>query len=88
MPTRHYTFLQQFGWGAGGAFVHEAYRLEKIYGAVNLPKFPLSYYFLSLALIVGGGIFSAAWQDDKAWKCFYLGVSVGVYIAVWSAVHS
>jgi hypothetical protein len=88
VPTRHFTFKERFGWGAAGAFVHEAYRLEKVYGAINLPPFPRSYYLLTVALIIGGGLFSAAWKDDKEWKCFYLGVSVGVYIAVWSAVHS
>jgi hypothetical protein len=83
-----FTFWKRFWWGFGGAMTHEAYRLHKIFEATNtLPPFPPIYYILTPILIVGGGLMSAAWEEDKAWKCFYLGVMVGVYIAVWSAAH-
>ena len=82
------TFWKRFGWGFGGALVHEAFRLFKIFEAKNnVPPFPPIYYFLTPLLLIGGGLLSAAWEDDKPWKCFYLGVTVGIYIAVWSGVH-
>ena len=72
----------------GGALAHEAFRLFKIFEkAQNLPPFPPVYYVLSVFMLISGGLFSAAWEDNKAWKCFYLGVTVGVYIAVWSGIH-
>jgi len=80
-------FWHRFGWGVGGAFANEMYRLHKLQLDSRLPSFPRSYFLLSLGILVGAGLFAAAWEDSKPWKCFYLGVSVGVYLAVWSAVH-
>lgn len=71
----------------GGAITHEVVRLHNIYEhSGSFPPFPVVYYLLTPVMIIGGGLFAAAWEDDKAWKCFYLGVTVGVYVAVWSAV--
>lgn len=80
------SFWSRYGWGAGGALAHEILRLYKI-EHLDLSKIPVSYYVISLALILVGGVFAASWEDNKSWKCFYLGVSLPLWLALWSGAH-
>jgi hypothetical protein len=84
--TPAFGFWHRFG-GVGGAFANEVYRLHRLQVDSKLPDLPYSYYLIRVGMLIGAGLFAAAWEDNKPWKCFYLGVSIGIYIAIWSSVH-
>jgi ABC-type dipeptide/oligopeptide/nickel transport system permease component len=89
VPDTDLSFWKRFAWGAGGSFAYEVVRLHKLAAPntsllISLTTVAL-YLLLSLALMMAAGIFAAAWQDNKPWKCFYLGVTLPIWIAVWSS---
>jgi hypothetical protein len=47
----------------------------------------LSYanFLIALGLMLAAGAFAASWEDNKPWKCFYLGVTFPLWIAAWSS---
>ena len=86
---QRFGFWQRCGYGAAGALAHEVVRVYKIYtDSKAFPPFPPAYFVLTGLMLLVGALFSASWEEDKAWKCFYLGVTVPLYLAAWSVLHS
>jgi hypothetical protein len=81
------TFWQRFAWGAAGSFGYEIVRLYRISTTDRVLITP-THVAISVGLMIAAGIFSCAWEDNKAWKCFYLGVTFPLWIAAWSAAHT
>jgi len=44
------------------------YRLYRLQVDSKLPVLHLSYYLISVGMLIAAGIFAAAWEDNKAWK--------------------
>ncbi len=79
----------RFLYGAAGTLAVEIYRIYLLaLGGVEVLPFPKYYYLVSLGLALFGGVFAMSWEENKKWKCIYLGASVTTWISAWSKLHS
>lgn len=78
------SFWPRFGWGVGGSFAYEIVGLYKA-RAVELAALSYVHFLVGLGLVLAAGAFAASWEDNKPWKCFYLGVTFPLWIAAWSS---
>ncbi|MGH6630095.1 MAG: hypothetical protein ACRD2K_05830 [Terriglobales bacterium] len=72
-----------------GTLSVEVYRIYLLgVGGVTVLPFPWYYYLVSLGLALVGGFFAMSWEENKKWKCFYLGASVTTWISAFSKLHT
>jgi hypothetical protein len=68
----------------GGSFAYEVVGLYKA-KAIEVATYPYVHILVAAGLVLAAGIFAASWEDNKPWKCFYLGVTFPLWIAAWSS---
>lgn len=78
----------RFGYGVVGAMAPEIYRItrEKDISLISAHPFLI---VMSVAMVLIGGVFANAWDDDHAIKCIYIGSTFPLWLSAWThfAVH-
>ena len=79
--------VQRFAYGAVGALAPEVVR---IYNASDLSLIHSSPYLIAVSIVVVllGGVFADAWEDNHAIQCLYIGATFPVCLSAQSHLLS
>jgi hypothetical protein len=68
----------------GGSFAYEIVGLYKA-KMIDIAALTYVHFLVAFGVVLAAGLFAASWEDNKPWKCFYLGVTFPLWIAAWSS---
>jgi hypothetical protein len=84
---------RRFWWGVSGAAAVEVYRWYRILRvAAETGQYSGShsgyviglYAFLSIAMMIFGGVFASAWGEEPGYKCAYVGATFPFWLSGWT----